>query len=172
MIRIEASESDMDYMKNSILQSELSSLYDLNNIDWEQCHENSIKSYVKEVCDIWNSCSNPSVNKVQKICGYKTASVRTWLKSGAKIGLCNYNPKLEMIKNAKCATYSKPVICLNSMLVFNSMEEAAKYYHIKDSASISRACKNKNYSGGKDPVTKEPLFWMIYKDYISSKEVI
>lgn len=172
LIRIAAYESDMDYMKNSIINSTLSKIYNLKEIRWDECHKNSIKSYVKEVCDIWNNLSNPSVKEVHKNCGYNIASVRRWLKIGAKINLCNYDPKKEMIKNAKIPHHGKSVICLNYMKTFKSLKDAAKYYNINHSESISRSCKNRNYSGGKDPKSGKPLFWMYYEDYIKAKVVI
>ena len=172
LIRIDAYESDINYMKESILNSILSKKYNLEKICWEECHKNAIKSYVKEVCDIWNTLNNPSVKEVQKNCGYNIASVRQWLKVGAKINLCNYNPKEEMIKNGKIPHHEKSVICLNHMKIFKSLKNAAQFYSINCSGSISRSCKNRNYSGGKDPKSGEPLYWMYYKDYEKDKEAI
>ena len=82
------------------------------------------------MCDIWNNLSNPSVKEVHKNCGYNIASVRRWLKIGAKINLCNYDPKKEMVKNAKIPHHGKSVICLNYMKTFKSLKDAAKYYNI------------------------------------------
>lgn len=172
LIRIDAYEPDIDYMKNSILKSKLSDLYNLEDIDWDKCHEFSLKSCVKEVCDIWNECDNPSVNMVSDISGYKTGSVRRWLKTGASIGLCNYDSKKEMSKNGKIPRHEISVICLNHLKAFKSQKLAAKYYNINDSSSILRSCKNREYSGGKDPKTNEKLYWMYYEDYLKSKEAI
>ena len=77
-----------------------------------------------------------------------------------------------MIKNAKIPHHRKSVICLNYMKTFKSLKDAAKYYNINHSESISRSCKNRNYSGGKDPKSGKPLFWMYYEDYIKAKVVI
>ena len=172
LIRIDAYESDINYMKESILHSMLSKIYNLERICWEECHSNSIKSCVKEVCDIWNNLNNPSVKEVQKNCGYNIASVRTWLKTGAKINLCNYDPRKEMSKNATIPHNKKSVICLNYMKTFKCLKDAAKYYNIYCSESISRSCKNRNYSGGKDPKSGESLYWMYYEDYLNKMEVV
>lgn len=171
VIRIDAYKSDLEYMKNSVTNSKLSILFDLQNIDWNMCHNNAISSRVKEVCDIWNNCKNPSVQEVGKMSGYNPNSVRVWLKKGAKIRLCNYDPKQEMRKNSKKPHHNISVICLNHKTVFESLKSAAMNYNINDSSSISRSCKNRNYSGGKDPKNGEPLYWMYYKDYLNMEVV-
>ena len=171
LIRINAYESEIEYMKNSVLSSYLSTMYDLSNINWDECHKNSLKSYVKDVCDIWNNTTNPSVGKIRTISGYKECSIRRWLKQGAKIGLCNYDPIKQMKLNKGYENHGKKVICLNNLQVFDKIINGAKYYDI-ESASIIRSCKNRDFSGGKDKETKMPLYWMYYEDYLKEREVI
>lgn len=59
---------------------------------------------------------------------------------------------------------AKSVICITTMLVFNTLKEAGEFYNI-DSKLISRCCNNKqNYCGKLKDGTK--LIWMYYKDYL------
>ena len=171
LIRIDAIQSNIEYMKKSILSSQLYDIFDLSSIDWSKCHENSLKSNVKKVCDIWNMIESPSVKTVHEISGYNEGAVRSWLKQGAKIGLCNYDPKEQMINNGKSTKHGKKIICLNNLKIFNKIIDGAEYYDI-ESASIIRSCKNKNFSGGKDKETNAPLYWMYYEDYLKEKEAI
>jgi hypothetical protein len=54
MIIIDASESNPEYIKNSILSSELNLLCNLGNIDWIKCQEFACSSFVKIASDLWN----------------------------------------------------------------------------------------------------------------------
>lgn len=53
---------------------------------------------------------------------------------------------------------SKPIKCITTKEIFNSIKEASVKYDIND-ASISKCCKGKAKSAGKHPVTGEKLVW-------------
>ena len=44
-------------------------------------------------------------------------------------------------------------------MIFNSLAEAAKYYNLANSSSITNAIKGIRKSAGKHPETKNPLHW-------------
>lgn len=101
-IVIDCQYSDMEYIKNSILKSELAKLFDLSNIDWLKCEEFALKNIVKEVCDYWNNKEDwETTNTIVKNnpWGIKGAiTIRKYLSKGTKLGWCSYNPREEMIK--------------------------------------------------------------------------
>ena len=66
---------------------------------------------------------------------------------------------------------SKSVICITTDMVFNTINEASKYYGTH-SSNITVCCQGKNKSAGKHPATGEKLIWMYYEDYIKEKEVV
>jgi hypothetical protein len=76
--------------------------------------------------------------------------------------------KLKYIHNKKNRTGVKtPVICLNTLEVFDSAKDAMRKYMISEKGSgIARACKGERGTCGKHPITKEKLSWMYYKDYL------
>lgn len=55
----------------------------------------------------------------------------------------------------------KKVMCLNTGEVFNSIHEAGRWCHMKDTSSgdIARCCKGKRKTAGKHPITREKLKW-------------
>lgn len=55
-----------------------------------------------------------------------------------------------------------PVICLNTLEIFESITEARNKYNISD---ISSCCSGKLYSAGRHPVTNEELVWQYLSDY-------
>jgi len=55
VIRIDCCPSSLEHIKESILNSELSTLFDLSNINWDECNKYALSTKVREVCDLWNS---------------------------------------------------------------------------------------------------------------------
>lgn len=96
VIRIDSQESNISYMKNSIFDSDFSKLFDLSNINWDECNENALSSLVKKACELWNEYK--SVIKVSEIIQLSETTIRKYLKRGTEIGFCNYIPKY----NIKC----------------------------------------------------------------------
>jgi hypothetical protein len=98
-IELDCRKSEMDYIKNSILNSELNDLFDLSNIDWNKCAEFANKNIIKEVCECWNNRKDSETTvDVGRIFKLSKSSIIDYLKNGTKLGWCNYNPKEEMKK--------------------------------------------------------------------------
>ena len=58
----------------------------------------------------------------------------------------------------------KKVICLNNNMIFSSIQEACQWCGLKNIASISKVCSGARATGGKHPVTKEPLRWKFLEE--------
>lgn len=96
-VELDCRESNMEWIKNSILNSELAKLFDLSNINWKQCAELANKNIVKEVCKYWNNKKdNETTKDLEKIFNLNRTSITTYLKKGTKLGWCDYNPKEEL----------------------------------------------------------------------------
>ena len=66
----------------------------------------------------------------------------------------------------------KKVVCIDTNEVFDKITDAGKTYNISDS-SISCNLTGKNSFAGRNKITKMPLHWMYYNEFISaSKEDI
>lgn len=158
-IRINCFESNMEYIKNNILKSELVNVFDLSNIDWVECEKFALKNIVKEVCDCWNILSIKTVVNVAKETGYNKCTVRNYLKKGVILGWCDYDAELEMLKRTeKLKEFRRKPLeifkngeCLGEFksikeLVGNSEELfGVKMY----SSGVSQVCKgvNRTYKG-------------------------
>lgn len=94
---IECIRSEYEYIKNKILVSSLSKVFDLGNIDWLKCHEYACGSLVKIASDLWNQ-GNKVLNICEKMKVKSGTTIRKYLKQGTELGWCEYNPK-EIIKN-------------------------------------------------------------------------
>lgn len=155
--------SDED-IKASILNSELSKLFDLSKVDWSKCEEFALKNLVKEVCDYWNNKNECDTTK-DLACKFNISrtGIINYLKKGVKLGWCNYEPKEEMMKCGKVngeklkKKLSKKVEIFKneiSLGVFESVVELSKQSEEKfgvklDHRSISAICRNefKNHKG-------------------------
>ena len=97
---IDARESSIEWIKNSIINNKFFQMYDINKIDWEEIDSISSKSIKMEVINYWNE--NKPHNKkltaadVDKI--FNIGSSSTYLKWGNEKGLCSYNGKEEADK--------------------------------------------------------------------------
>ena len=100
-IRIDCFKSNIEYIRENILKSELNKIFDLSKIDWLKCEEFAINSNkVKEVCDYWNNKKSLETTKdLAKFFELSNVTIINYLKKGSKLGLCEYDPKEEMSKN-------------------------------------------------------------------------
>ena len=78
------------------------------------------------------------------------------------------------ISEAKKGKYSgensfgaKKIICLETLQSFNTIIQARDWCGLKGTGSgICECCKGNRKSAGKHPITKQPLHWMYYTDYL------
>lgn len=151
-IIIEARISDAEYMKNSILSSKLSNLYDLNNINWIRCEEFALKNRVKEACELWENGLHDTL-KISEMMKIGRSTVCSYLNKGKKLKWCNYDNKWFVENNAKkmkekrikSVAIFKDGVCLG---VFESSTELSRMsediFNVKLSQSkISIICNNK-----------------------------
>ena len=98
LLRIDCKKSNLEYIKNNILNSELSKLFNLSNMDWIKCHEFACSSLIKEVCDLWNN-GIKNTQDISNIVYLNRVTVIKYLKNGKILNMCDYDSKLEMRKN-------------------------------------------------------------------------
>lgn len=168
-IVIDCGKSELEYIKNNILNSELMDLYDLSKIEWDEVEKYALSNLIKQACELWNSGieSTIEIGKIMKM-HYKT--IRGYLKRGSRINWCNYEAKLSKEKaTKKGGKASKKVICLNDKKLFNSINEAYNFYGIK-SSHIGACCRGERNYCGINSTTGEKMKWMYYDEYIKLKE--
>jgi hypothetical protein len=140
-IEVDCRKSELDWIKNNILKSELTKLINLRDIDWNECAELSYRSLLKKACDLWNSGIKSTV-KIGQLLRLDRSTIIRYLKKGEKIGLCNYNSKEEMKKSADANRIKgqKPIICIETGETFNSIAECRRALNILSSGNISAVC--------------------------------
>lgn len=90
MIRIDSQKSDVDYISNSIKNSQLSKLFDLSLIDWEECDKTALKSLVKECCLFYEQHKYEiPFEEIAKKMHVGKITLYKYILKGNKYGWCN-----------------------------------------------------------------------------------
>lgn len=132
-ISLDAADTCYANMKNIIIYSQLSELYDLSNIDWDKSYKDALSSNVVKVCHTWNDGKH-GVLEIANMFNLSRSTVRRYLKKGNSIKLCKYDQN---------ESGKRKVLCLNTNEIFNSLREAEIKYNIKR-GYISGYLKGKN----------------------------
>lgn len=137
-IELDCRYSDMKHIKNSILNSELSVLFDLSIIDWDVLEKDCLKSKVIEVCNIYNSGIKNTVN-IAKLLGIDSSTVSDYLRRCNEIGLCDYIPN---------PYHERAIICVDTGKIYDTL----KYVELDgfNKSQVSECCNNKEgvYTSG------------------------
>lgn len=100
VIRINCYNSEFEFIKDNIL-NELSSVFNLNKIDWNEVKEYSISNFLKRACDIKREYPNYSTEYIGNILGLSSTTISNYLKKGLDVwGDFDYNPKEEKRKGS------------------------------------------------------------------------
>lgn len=146
VVRIEHSTTDYSEVKNNIINSTLSEILDLSQIDWSICEDFAMTNLMKMVTEHWNSKESwETTLTIAKLFHISDMGVRNYLKKATQLGLTNYDPKLESSKSGKKLSLHNPkrVEILKeglSLGTYNSVLELA------NNSEKDFNCKlNKNY---------------------------
>ena len=101
-IRINCFKSDMEYIKNSIFNSELINIFDLSCINWFECDKFSIcTNIIKSVCDYYNINSNINKTEIANHFNLCLNTICKYLKKGNEFGWCKYDPKESLSERSR-----------------------------------------------------------------------
>lgn len=161
-ITIDARISQSDYIKKSILDSELAQIYDLTKVNWVNVQSLSYSTFVKSTCDLWNSGIH-SARKIGNILGFSKGTILRYLKQGNELGLCEYSIKQALeyrTKTSKSINKKVVKLRLDGALIeeYESITRAGILNGITQS-QISRVCR-----GDRDKA--HGFKWMYKEDYI------
>lgn len=149
-VELDCRHSDMEWIRQSIMNSELPKLLNFKDedIDWVECGKSAMSSKVIEACKLWNE-GYRDVKVISSMIDIVFKQVTIYLKKCAKLGLCDYDPIVEQQKGlVNLIDNSKKVIVLEDNKVFNSITELCKkstdIYGVKfDRGRVSKVCNGK-----------------------------
>lgn len=150
-IVIDCRKSNKEYIYNSIINNELSNIFNLHKVDWDKCDEYTHKSYYMEILKYYNNGIKNPVDIAKRVdIGHR--SVLDALHKLIKNGLCDYNPKKHLADLQR-----KRVICLETNRIYDSIKDVVKDGF--SSAMVSRCCNDY-------VTTYRGLHWMFYDKYL------
>lgn len=159
-ITIDCRESNLEYIKNSILNSKLNELFDLSKVDWLKCDEFALKNIVKEACEYWKNKEEwENTKDLSNIFKLSITTIIKYLKKGTKLEWCDYNSRNELAKisckNSKMSSKKveifKDEILLGVFPSYSELErQSEELFDIRlDKEKISDVCRGirNNYKG-------------------------
>ncbi len=160
VIRIDCNYTSINerymYIKNNIINSKLSSIIDLSNIDFDECDRLSQKSDFIRICEIYDNETH-DIYKISDITGISYKRIIEHLKHGEEIGCTTYNHKKALVernelrKEKLAKTNSCLLYCIETNEIFDSISSAKCYY----GGGIDGYLNGKNtYAGILDDGTK------------------
>ena len=90
-ITLDCRKSDLEWIKNSIMNSELPKLLNFKekDVDWNNCFQKSINhSTAKQICGKWEE--GYGIKDIQELLGMDRATIRSYLKCCSDSLLCSY----------------------------------------------------------------------------------
>ena len=150
-IVIDASKTDFDFIKNNILHSKLSEIFNLSNVDWDYIQEQTSTSLVKEVCDYWSTNVDKTTGLLSEKFHLSYFAIQNYLKQGNSLGWCDYDPKNYRRKNIytdDTVNTSNPIKCIENNKYFKSIglctRKSVEAFGIQlDEASLRSVLKGK-----------------------------
>jgi len=108
--------SKMEWIKSSIMSSELPSLLNFteDDVNWVICHQYACSSLIRTTCELWNK--GFAISNIAEHFKMHTGTIREYLKQGVELGWCDYNStqeaktNLNMMSKKNC----KRVKCLTT----------------------------------------------------------
>jgi hypothetical protein len=155
-IVVDARYSDINYISNNILKSQLKDILNLSGVNWRECGYYAGGSLVCESAKLYND--GYSVSDISEKIKHSIVTVRKFLKKGTEIGLCNWEKSSGFLKE------KQPVVLVNTKECFDSISEAGRRYNTSFQ-NISANCNGSRKYAGFNPVTGEPLVWRYKQDY-------
>lgn len=127
VIRIDCLKSELDYIKNNIINSKLKDIFDLESINWNKVEEYTMTNLQKQSCDLKRDNPHYTTYDIGSILGLNYQTVIKYLKKGSELGWCEYNPKEELVRSAKKRKpHEKEIICINNNMKFKSAKECER----------------------------------------------
>jgi hypothetical protein len=127
-IAVDMRYSTLDYCKNSIINSDFFSQFDLNEIDWDEADTFACKSIIVQIANDWN---NGLCNVKEHAVKYhlSTTTIYKYLERANSLQLCSFDKK-EYIHQTRKLSYvysnNVKVKSVETGIIYNSIAEARR----------------------------------------------
>ena len=159
-IVLDCRKSELEWIKNSIINSKLADIFDLTNIDWKQINLKAEKNKVKTIIEKWSKINKTSeeVDNLAKELGIARSVLLRTLRTLGKNGVIDYN--IDFLKEEKRLKLKKSNGKFKYIFDYNN-----KHYEVtslKDIANIlesnTHLAKNIVDLNGKPYISKDKRY--------------
>ena len=128
VIRINCLIPEYEYIKSNIMTSQLSQLFDLSQINFDECNKFATSSLVKEVSDFFMSHPHASIYEISDYFKIARCTIRKYLKQGASLGFCNYTVELSRKRSSYSISRSSLIDRGKNIYVYDSNKNFVGHY--------------------------------------------
>ena len=128
---LDCRESNLDYIKNSIMSSILPNILNFSedDINWEECEKFAYSNLIKQICNYKRDHPDCPTTQMTHIFKLTKECIGNYLKKGRKYGWCEYNPTEEKVRERhKHGTASNPIYNITTDEYFRDSEECQRHY--------------------------------------------
>lgn len=131
MIRIDSRESNIEYLKDKVVKSELSNIIDISKINWNTVSIDSESKMMLDVCKFKNDNPDLFSKDIAEKFGIGITTLLRYLKRGTELGVCEYNPNEEKKRYYASLSFSISAFNKNGDLVgdFESIEDCSRKFY-------------------------------------------
>lgn len=152
-IVIDCLNSNKSYIVNSIMDSCLSEIYNLNNVNWNEISRKALNGVSKLLVEDKEMHPEKTTTDLALECGVHLSTVIRWLK---KAGIYDPKESLRIVRRRNSIPYYSP----GAGIAFRSIKDAAEYAGVTKDAIRNAVVYRKNCKyAGHHPETGEPLTW-------------
>ena len=125
-IVIDCRYSEFNFVKQSILNSQLSDLLNLQSVDWKQCNIEANSSIMCDVAKLWNE-GYESANAIAIALNISQTTAMRYLESAGQCGLCDFNRDKHR-KEVNHGAKRIPIKCVETNTKFKSINDAIRTF--------------------------------------------
>ena len=127
-IVIDCRKGEVDYIDDNIRTSELKDILDIDKVLKSEIMNIVQTPLLKDVCRYWedNKGNDITTSIIAEIFNVSTSYVKTALRKGNKLGICHYDGKEQMIKNARRNNQKRKRKILFQGQIFDSAKDLAE----------------------------------------------
>lgn len=169
-IILNCSESNIRYLRKSIINSELPTLLQFReeDVDWDKIDQLNTRNIVKEICIYKNEHPYLTPTELAMKFNVNKATIRSYCIHGEKFGWCNYNKEeIRWVANFHRNTH----YCINGHYFYNQDEITARSFDIFGEqlygSTINYHIRKSSKSLFKDVYEVRPL---THKEYLTENK--
>lgn len=148
-IELDCRESNFNYLLNSIYNSPLNGLLELDKVDWEEVKKHMASSIMLEVIEYFNSHPTITTKAIAKEFKIGSTSVIRYLVKGTELGLCDYQREGGARARGNRNKMNKTVMVRNGVIirVEDSVSIMSEVLGFSSNSRICELCKGEGKYG-------------------------